>query len=153
DVRRAVPLVGAVILPELLPLLNDEDSYVRLQAVWWVRKLGKKAAEAVPRLLALVKDSDYQVREQATKALAEIGPARGSDVSSLRDAVSDPSSHLRYDAAGILRQMGAKEDVAAELIEQLATGDVTARVAAIEGLKMLASPAAVGPLCRALSDP
>src|SRR5262245_18951060 len=57
QVRRAMPCVGAAIVPELLPLLKDEDHYVRLQAVWCVRKIGKTAADAVPALLALLKDS------------------------------------------------------------------------------------------------
>ncbi|MCB0066737.1 MAG: TIGR02996 domain-containing protein, partial [Caldilineaceae bacterium] len=43
-VRRAVSLIGVAIVPELLPLLKDEDAYVRLQAVWCVRKVGKAAA-------------------------------------------------------------------------------------------------------------
>src|SRR5262249_2291832 len=135
------------------PLLKDEDHYVRLQAVWCVRKVGKQASDAVPALLERLKDSHSEVREQATKALAEIGPPKDSDVSNLRDLVTGRDVGLRYDAAGILGKMGAKGAVVEDFIAQLENGDATARVAAIEGIKLLDRAAAVGPLLAALADP
>jgi uncharacterized protein (TIGR02996 family) len=155
EVRRAVSLIGAAIVPELLPLLKDEDAYVRLQAAWCVRKVGKVAAgtPAVALLLDLLKDPNAQVRDLATKALAEIGPAAGSDTANLRELVSDGNNFLRHDAAGILRKMGAGDAVAANLIARLEDNDPDAREDAIEGLKNLKSRAAIGPLCRALADP
>src|SRR5262249_6280380 len=152
EVRTAAAAVGAACVPAMVELLKHEDGYVRQQALFCLRKVGKAAAEAVPALLEALKDKDHRVREQAAKALKVVRPKKGTDVANLRDALADGHWAVRRQAAGILGGLGAKGEVVGQLTAQLDDPDPAARLAAVQGLATLKSKQAVLPLCRALAD-
>lgn len=154
-VRKAAGLIGAPIVPELTALLGHKEPYVRKQAIWCLRRIGKPAAEAVPALLEALKDDAHDVRELAAKTLKEIRPKKGTDTSQLRAALTDSNYSVRTEAVAVLDGLGAKEDVAAQLAVQLDDPDVNVRRAAAVGLGNLretAAPAVVG-LVPLLGDP
>ncbi len=63
--RRESRLVGDVI-----PLLDDRDTFVRAQAIYTLGEL--KAMPAVPRLVKLLRDDEIMIREEALTSLVVI---------------------------------------------------------------------------------
>src|SRR5262249_10557614 len=72
DARRACARLGEPVVPGLVELLRHETPRVRAQAALCLRKIGKRAKEAVPALLEALKDREQDVREKAARALQDI---------------------------------------------------------------------------------
>jgi HEAT repeat protein len=81
-------LTGAVeALPDLLKLLSDEKSAVRIAACAAIAKMGPKAAAAEGDLRKAMKDEDWRVQEGAVRALGAVGPAAAAALPDLLDAL------------------------------------------------------------------
>jgi len=58
------------LIPNLLPLLDDRDTFVRTQAIYTLGEL--KADEAVSKLVKLLRDDEIMIREEALTSLVVI---------------------------------------------------------------------------------
>ena len=71
----ALASIGVDVLPEVMPLLDDEAVDTRKAALWVITKLGPKAASAAPRLERMRNDPSALVRGEAEAAPCAIGHA------------------------------------------------------------------------------
>lgn len=58
------------LVPHVLPLLDDSDTFVRAQAIYTLGEL--KAMKAVPKLVKLLRDDEIMIREEALTSLIVI---------------------------------------------------------------------------------
>ena len=58
------------LIPRVVPLLDDRDTFVRTQAIYTLGEL--KASEAVPKLVKLLRDDEIMIREEALTSLVVI---------------------------------------------------------------------------------
>jgi len=58
------------LVPHVLPLLDDGDTFVRAQAIYTLGEL--KAMKAVPKLVKLLRDEEIMIREEALTSLIVI---------------------------------------------------------------------------------
>ena len=63
---------AAAALPELLPLLHDQDARIRANAAQALGKIGPGAREHIEQLRSLLTDRNERVREKARRAWQEI---------------------------------------------------------------------------------
>ncbi len=83
---------AASTIPELTPLLADDDLLVRAQTSAALAAIGE---EAIPELLAALRSKDMYARARAAEALREIGSKREDVVAAWLDALRDPYSQVR----------------------------------------------------------
>jgi HEAT repeat protein len=57
----------------LIPLLKDQNQYVRSRAAEVLGEMGESAKSAIPSLIPLLKDPDAEVRSSAAAALEKLG--------------------------------------------------------------------------------
>lgn len=134
---------GETVAGELVPLLADPDTGVRLRAARALGVLGD--VKAVPALVEALGHSDDLIAGEAADALALIGEAA---LPALVDALSNQDSHVRWHAAKSLSQM-ANPRAADALISALNDDDFGVRWFAAKGLAAMGSRAIV-PLLRTL---
>jgi len=92
-------------VPVLVPLLDDENGDVRLNALMALGSIGSPAAsESVPAVSALLDDEDVGVRTYAAYLLGTLEEA--SAVESLTVALNDPAFPVRGNAAVALARLG-----------------------------------------------
>ncbi|GEM_PF-438791 len=117
------------LVPDLIPMLSDENRYVRRNATKVIIQLGPKAEAVIPALVTLLDDP---VNERyAGYALSAIGPAVLPEVEKL---LADPKTQKR--ALEILSGMGEQ---ALPLADQVAVHLSTpeSRVAALKALQTM----------------
>jgi HEAT repeat protein len=74
-VRQALKEIDAVepaALPTLLKALDEDDRFARYYAVFFLKKLGPDAKEALPRLRELTGDESSRLREAVQSAIEAI---------------------------------------------------------------------------------
>jgi HEAT repeat protein len=90
---------GTNVVPEVVPLLNEQHHEVRLIAASILRYLGPRAAAAVRVLMKALEDSDALVRAEAVCALARIGDRAAEAGPALVDLLDDSVEDVRICAA------------------------------------------------------
>jgi len=65
-----------LVVPQIIELLKDGNTEVRMSAVWTLGTFGRDAKAAVATLLKLTNDGDPEIREAASIALRRIEPRR-----------------------------------------------------------------------------
>jgi HEAT repeat protein len=109
-----VPIAGpeqADAAKDLVPLLEDKDPKIRLDAAIVLTRIGGEAsANALPVLRAALKDSDRDNQESATAALATLGPFAKPAMYDLADMLTDAniSMPVRRNAALAIAHIGAE---------------------------------------------
>lgn len=104
---------GEVVTYMVIPLLREEEAYLRNTAILIIKEIGYKA----PHLLyMLLKDKDHDIRKFALDLIAEI--KKGFDPSKIIPLLKDPNGNVRAAAAHALGELGYKEAIPA-LIEIL----------------------------------
>jgi HEAT repeat protein len=131
------------VVHELLKAVDDENSRVRLEAIYAVGVIGTSGipADAEPALIKTLDHYDPAVRAAAARVVARIGVKAAGDA--LIKAINDSSRAVRYAA---MRALGAlKEERAVEsLTEQLTFyGKGEGAVAALDALARIANPASL----------
>ncbi len=93
------------VLPSLLPVVKDGESWIRGYAIQVLAELGAK--EAVPAIRDRLKDDDSSVLEAAIEALATLGAKEAAgDIAKLLEG---EYVHVAVDAAQGLANLQAKE--------------------------------------------
>ena len=149
---------------DVVALLKDKDSYVRLGAADFTCRLGAKAADMVVPISKFLSDSSPGVVAAAAASLGGIGEAAASQIPALEQALRNPgedSSTLPMTIAGIspklvsllrkpacaaanaLANMGSAGATSApRLAECLNSKDWELRVAALHALSKMGSASA-----------
>ncbi|CAE7786118.1 unnamed protein product [Symbiodinium pilosum] len=149
---------------EIVPLLSDSDSYVRLGAADYACRLGPKAADLAVPAGKLLSDSKPGVVAAAAAALGGIGESAASQIPALEQALrndGEDTSTLPLTVAGVspklaallrkpacaaaaaLANMGsAGATSAARLVECLHAKDWEVRVAALHALSKMPAASA-----------
>ena len=153
--RRYLALVlGYTKDPEAVPLLvdalDDEDSQIRIYALWALGALGDPRAEEP--LVEALRDADAGIRKTAAFALGELG--RTDAVPGLEPLLDDPVADVRWNAALSLARLGS--DAGVPVLERMVdrrllaqVPDITdeqkeeAMISAIEALAVLRGEAAL----------
>jgi HEAT repeat protein len=78
------------VLPDLVDLLRDENSYVRGNAILAIGDLPGDRTVAVEPLIAALNDDDVYVQTAAAIALGQIGVPAAPAVAALREAAREP---------------------------------------------------------------
>jgi HEAT repeat protein len=92
-------------LPELLPLVRDENANIAYWAVTLIGRLGPEAAPAVTPLVAALSVAPINVRERSAWALGQMGPAARAAREALRRESSSNAPRLARLAAEALQRI------------------------------------------------
>ena len=94
---------AALVCRELLPILEDADAFVRMNAALCLGGLG---ASAVPGLRVALRDSDPAVVKIAGHSLAATGPAGAAAVPELGRMIKSPQSAVQRSAFRAIEGIG-----------------------------------------------
>jgi len=104
---------GEVVTYMVVPLLREEDVYLRNTAILIIKEIGHRAPELLYKLL---KDKDPDIRKFSLDLIADI--KKGFDASKLIPLLKDPNGNVRAAAAHALGELGYRQAIPA-LIESL----------------------------------
>jgi HEAT repeat protein len=157
--RGALPVLREIgpgakaALPAVLPLLNDEDRDLRLNAIAFVGRLGGYGKAAVPALEKLLDGEDRDGQWWAAWALWQVQKDRRT-VPPLVKRLRDKDVAVRTAAALLLKQIGpAAQGAVSDLREALKDKDARLRLAASTALwEVDQHPDALPALVRLLRD-
>ncbi|MSU58610.1 MAG: hypothetical protein EXS35_10610 [Pedosphaera sp.] len=110
---------GPQILPTLLTVLSNGNSFVRPQAAGAIGALRSRGVAAVPALVAALEDSDSSLRTIAARALGDIGLQPTLTIPALTRALKDTNSFLRAAAAMSLAAFGSQAEAALPVLREL----------------------------------
>lgn len=155
---RAVEALGKIGDPKAIAVLiaglENEDSYVRMHAVWALETFGPKAKAAIPTLVRALKNDEANGCFVAA-ALGAID-AEGISTPVLIDALGNEDCDMRRFAAFGLSRMGRKAGAAEKALRDgLRDRDLGARIAAARAYWSVSGKAdeAVGALRSVLQAP
>jgi hypothetical protein len=114
-IQMAVTRMGPAAVPDLIQLLQDEDSDVRAHAAVALNWVGPVAKDAVPALIQCLQDDAKSVRQGAAFALLRIGPAARDAAPALRKALKDEDPDVGRVAAMALKEVDADAASAEEV--------------------------------------
>ena len=138
-------------VPDLVPLLKDDDWAVRSGTADTLGKIGPAAGQAVSALVECLKDSHPDVSLYAARALGEIGlPARSAVPALLEAFEQDHDSLLRGIAGRSLVQLGRTTATVQALLQDLK--DENRRKNSYKALAEI-GPIALDGLVKMLKDP
>jgi HEAT repeat protein len=130
-VKGVLVAVGPKAIPDLVPLLRDEDVRFRRFAASVLAAYGPSAKEAVPSLILALEDSDRDVRAGAAAALEAIGPDAREAVPALLANLNTYQTQVRGSAVSALGHIGrAAKDARRPLLECLLDPNEDVRYAA-----------------------
>ncbi len=132
-------------IPELLTLVNDDESQVRVAAIMALAKF-KTDERVLPALLQALRDGEYLVADTAASALKTLGV---SPIPGLLYAIRSPDlnvSAAAIDVAGAIGQQDAVPDLINALKDLRKTALSKQRICdlAVEALEKIATPEALG---------
>ncbi len=139
-------------IPPLVEMLHDSSSQVRSAASHALELIGQSAVPAVPALTPLLQSDSADQTRSVIRALGSIGSSEA--LSALRSELS--VAKFQPEALNALAQMGHRAAEAAEdVLPMLKSPESMTREIAARTLSEIAppSPAIVGALMNALSDP
>ncbi|MCX7724509.1 MAG: HEAT repeat domain-containing protein [Thermodesulfovibrio sp.] len=102
-----------VVTYMVIPLLREEEAYLRNTAILIIKEIGHKAPQLIYKLL---KDKDSDIRKFALDLIADIKV--GFDASKVIPLLKDQNSNVRAAAVRVLGELEYKEAIA-DLIEAL----------------------------------
>lgn len=104
---------GEVVTYMVIPLLREEEAYLRNTAILIIKEIGDKAPELIYKLL---KDKDPDIKKFALDLIADI--KKGFDASKILPSLKDSNGNVRAAAAHALGELGYREAIPS-LIESL----------------------------------
>lgn len=104
---------GEVITYMVVPLLREEEAYLRNTALLIIKEIGHRSPELIYKLL---KDKDPDIRKFALDLIADI--KTGFDGERIIPLLNDPNGNVRAAAAHALGELGYMEAIPA-LVERL----------------------------------
>jgi len=104
---------GELVAYMVIPLLREEETYLRNTALLIIKEIGHRAPELLYKLL---KDKDADIRKFALDLIGQI--KTGFDPSKVLPLLKDDNGNVRAAAANALGELGYKEAIPA-LIESL----------------------------------
>jgi HEAT repeat protein len=104
---------GELVTYMVIPLLREDEAYLRNTALLILKEVGSKAPELIYQLL---KDKDHDIRKFALDLIADI--KKGFDGQRLLPLLKDTNANVRAATARALSELRYKESVSA-LIESL----------------------------------
>ncbi|MEM6647585.1 MAG: HEAT repeat domain-containing protein, partial [Bacteroidota bacterium] len=126
---------GVSTMPDVAPLLNDDDDEMRAQAAKLIGDV--RYADAAPRLVEMLADETPRARFFAAEALGRIEHAPAIEpLIALLEANNDEDTFLRHAGALALARIGEVEPVAALADHPSAA----VRMAAVVALRRMAAP-------------
>lgn len=135
----ALACAGTNGLPILIRTLEDTDHPAHMMAMFYVWKMGPKAANAVPALLSCM--SDPQVAPYVLDVLPTLGVERRPYIIALLSSLTSSDPKLRRTATTLLPlEKGTKEELAQFLAAAkplLSDPDVSVRMAATNACQSL----------------
>jgi HEAT repeat protein len=86
----ALARIGRPAVPEIVKMLDDPSSSVRVEGLRALARIGPDAADAVPAVLKLMEDKDEMVRKSAVRALGQIGAPAAPAVPAIIEILKEP---------------------------------------------------------------
>jgi HEAT repeat protein len=96
--ERTIVAIGPSVIPELLPLLDDPDPFIRRGIAYIFGSMGASAKATTPELTKRLKDPNPQVRSAAVSSLASI-EGQIAVMPLLIPLLKDPDGDVRQSAA------------------------------------------------------
>jgi HEAT repeat protein len=96
--ERTIVAIGPSAIPELLPLLDDPDPFIRRGIAYIFGSMGASAKATTPELTKRLKDPNPQVRSAAVSSLASI-EGQIAAMPLLIPLLKDPDGDVRQSAA------------------------------------------------------
>lgn len=124
---RLAKLRGAAV-PALIGALNDEDRFVRSDAIQILAERGPEAQEAVAALTACLRDKVGYVRSAAANALGRMGSKAVAAVPALCEALRDPDEGVSRAAAEALGRIGPRAVEAVPALLMASAYDAIGRI-------------------------
>lgn len=139
-------------VPSLVKALRESDEGTRRFVAEALDKIGPPAKADMGLLLSALKDKSVEARIYAAAALGKLGADARSAVTPLLEALKDEDAGVRGQAARALGRAGkeVKDKVVPALNQALQDAEKDVRVAAADGLTMLAEDASDVPTLLAL---
>ncbi|PMP72269.1 MAG: hypothetical protein C0186_01670 [Thermodesulfovibrio aggregans] len=97
---------GEVVTYMVIPLLREEEAYLRNTAILIIKEIGHRAPELIYKLL---KDKDSDIRKFALDLIADI--KEGFDGARILPLLKDENGNVRAAAAHALGELGYKEAI------------------------------------------
>lgn len=97
---------GEVVTYMVIPLLREEDVYLRNTAILIIKEIGHRASEL---LYKLFKDKDPDIRKFALDLIADI--KKGFDASKIIPLLKDSNGNVRAAAAHALGELGYRQAI------------------------------------------
>lgn len=101
------PGIAKANMRPIVDCLEDEDSWVRREAIHCVEKLESPEEKVIDEISNLLYDRDVEVRKGAAKALGKLGGKSETVIEALRKAAEDENHEVRWKAQKALRKLGA----------------------------------------------
>ncbi|HEY7153390.1 MAG TPA: HEAT repeat domain-containing protein [Gemmataceae bacterium] len=130
-VKGVLAAIGPKAIPDLVPLLRDEDVRFRRFAASVLAAYGPSAKEIVPALIQALDDPDSDVRAEAAAALEAVGSAAQAAVPALLANLNTYQTRVRASAVWTLGHIGPDaKDARRPLLECLLDPNEDVRYAA-----------------------
>lgn len=142
------PHVSAA-LPELLDMLEEDDSLIQRGVMAIIRDVGPAAAPAMPALIKLLSAENFHTQYWACRSIGKVGaPDALPAVPKLIELLENGVTSVRGNAAEALGRIGpaAGERVVAPLTAATSAGSLRVREGALTGL------VALGPFAKSAED-
>ena len=97
---------SAATLPDLMPLLDDHEHGIRIQAALAIGPLPGDRRQAIGRLVETLADPNVYARTAAALALAEIGPDARVALPTLRNCLCDSRNNVPNSGRRIANRLG-----------------------------------------------
>jgi HEAT repeat protein len=144
-VRALVKFPGEAAIPPLMKRVREEeDPYLRAEAIGVIRMNGTPHPKLVRLALAGLRDPDWNVRAQAAGLLGNLRDPRS--IRPLLERFNDPHWSVQESAENALHNFG--NEAVAHLIRALRNRSVSVRVRAVRLLGEVADRKALAPLAR-----
>ncbi|HWG43227.1 MAG TPA: HEAT repeat domain-containing protein [Gemmataceae bacterium] len=114
----ALARIGPPAVKPLIALLKKDNQTVRMHALYVLRQLEAKAAEAVPALMDLLHDRRPLLRRMSALTLGRIGPAADRAVDALIALGDDSDRKVRLSAALAVVQLRRTDPRALERLKK-----------------------------------
>ena len=150
----ALNVIAASAVPDLVPLLQDQDESVREAAADAIGQAGPLSAAVTDTLAGGLASEDTLVRAQTAEVIGTIGPAAEQSAPALVESLDDENDRVRAKAVKALGQIGeaAAEVAVPRLVRALRDPDDWVSALAAEALGEMgeSAEAAVPALVRSL---
>jgi HEAT repeat protein len=98
---------ASAALPDIIKMLEDNNSEIRANAVWAVYRIGAAKPEYIKIFNEKLKDPDWSVRQSAADVISDIGEPAKECVNNLLDGLDDKNNEVQASCAEALGNLAA----------------------------------------------